>query len=150
MMADIREAILSRLVDLLKTTLGVDVSRNMPFSDDAEGAPSKRISVLEGSELSSEDDPIARPAATLRIIHMQPQILLQNFAAADEVGPGLSALRAAVVKAIATDSQLIALTHNSRGGRYIGMESDLAFAQAMSGLMALKFQFTYVLRPDQL
>ena len=81
---------------------------------------------------------------------MQPQILLSNFAGAADVGPGLSAIRAAVIKAIAFDSALIALTYDGSGGHYLGMQSDLAFAQAMAGEAALKFRFTYVLRPDQL
>lgn len=149
-MADPREAVLSRLVALLGTIVGTsNVARNVLLTDDAQGE-FKQVTVLEGDEFASEDDAIARPPIAPRIVHMHPQILLQNVAGADAVGPGLSSLRASILKAIATDSQLIDLTHNSRGGRYIGMESDLAFSRAMVGQMALKFQFTYVLRPDQL
>lgn len=149
-MADVREAILARLLVLMGGIAGIgEVSRNVLAGDDAAGTP-KQITVLEGDEIASEYDPAARPATAPRVVHMHPQILLSNFAGTADVGPGLSAMRAAIVKAIATDATLVGLTLNNRGGRYIGMESDLAFARAMLGQMAMKFEFTYVLRPDQL
>jgi hypothetical protein len=116
---------------------------------DDDTSRTKRIILLEGDEMSDEEDPIARPATAPRAVHMHPQILLSNFASSSTVGTGLATVRAAIINAIATDSQLIALTLNSRGGRYLGMESDLVFAGAMLGQTSLKFQFTYVLRPGQ-
>lgn len=147
-MADTREMILSRLVALMQTLSGVDeVLRNQVVVDDTA---TRRIVVLEGDEIPADDEqPKRRPASAPRTIHMQPQILLSNFAGAGDVGPGLSAIRAAIIKAIAFDDQLIALTYDGSGGHYLGLSSDLAFAQAMVGEAALKFRFTYVLRPDQ-
>ena len=153
MAEDVREAILSRLVALLKLP-GVDVvGRNINLSDDAgfETRNRKRIiSILEGDEITSDQEPTTRPANTPQTVHMHPQIVLVNFAAVDQVGSGLSAMRGAVIKAIATDATLIGLTIKNRGGVYMGMESDLGFARAMLGNVALKFQFSYLLRPDQL
>lgn len=152
-MADTREAIMARLVALMGDITGVDeVARNVLMSDDEEDRR-KRIVVLEGDETIDEEDLARtgnRPATALTIMHMQPQIMLQNFAASSVVGSGLSAMRAAIIKKIATDSTLIALTVKGRGGIYLGMGSDLAFGREMAGETSLKFQFTYVLRPDDL
>ncbi len=150
-MADQREAIMTRLEAVLGKVSGVDeVLRDAIIPDDEDADRKCRIILLEGDEISDEEDPVARPANAPRRIHMQPQILLLNYAASADIGPSLSRLRAAVIKAIDGDTALTALTLNNRGGRYLGMESDLGYARAMAGELALKFQFTYVLRPDQL
>lgn len=144
---DVREALLARLVVLLGGLVGIDrVSRNVLVDDDNN---QHRITIMEGDEVAAETDPVNRPPTAPRVVHMQPQILISAQAKSTEVGSDLSTIRGKIIKAIAADSDLIALTLNGRGGRYVGMESDLAFARAMSGQMALKFEFTYVLRPDQ-
>jgi hypothetical protein len=149
-MTDVREAIIARMMVLLAAIPGVDeVTRNVIVADD-DTSRTKRIALLEGDEMAAEEDPVARPANAPRTIHMHPQMLLSNFAKSVDVGTGLAAVRAAIIKSFASDSQLIALTLNNRGGRYLGMDSDLVFAGAMLGQTSLKFQFTYVLRPDSL
>lgn len=142
---------MARLLALLQTIPGVhEVVRNELVADDEDGT-AKRITILEGDELLAEQDPIKRrPPTTPRVMHMHPQIQLSNFAASSDVGSGLSAMRAAVIKKIALDAALIALTHDGFGGVYLGLESDLGFARQMEGRAALKFQFAYVLRPDEL
>jgi hypothetical protein len=146
-MSDAREAILSRLVALMATVVGVDsVSRNVIVDDDGSA---KRITVMEGDEIADDSDPVQRPPNAPRKIHMQPQLILSAQAKFADVGADLSILRGQAIKLIATDAQLIALTINGRSGRYIGMESDLAFGRAMFGQMALKFDFAYLLLPDQ-
>lgn len=151
MAEDVREAIMARLVVLMGTISGVDeVARNVLVLDDEEGK-TRRITILEGDEMSSDQEPVKRrPPNSPLVIHMHPQILLSNFADTSLVGSGLSAMRTAIIKKVAADTALTALTLDNLGGRYLGMESDLAFARAMAGETALKFQFTYVLRPDQL
>lgn len=147
MAEDVREAILLRLVSLLGALPNIDeVSRNVLIDDDGN---LHRITVMEGEEIASEADPVNRPAIAPRVVRMQPQIILSASAKSKDVGSDLSTMRGMVIKAIVTDSPLIALTLNSGGVRYIGMESDLAFGRTMLGQMALKFQFTYALRPDQ-
>jgi hypothetical protein len=146
-MADVREAILSRIVALLGALPNIDqVSRNVLTDDDGN---LHRITVMEGEEIGSEADPVHRPPTAPRVIHMQPQIIISAAAKSKDIGGDLSIMRGQVIQAIATDSALSALTMNNWGGRYIGMESDLAFGRTMLGQMALKFQFTYALRPDQ-
>ncbi len=150
-MSDTREAIMSRLVDVIAETIGsANVSRNVLVDDDADSTP-RRVAVLEGDEiLASQQESNNIPAAAGRLFHMVPQVLLSNFDTAEAVGAGLSEARAAIIKAIAADSTLNGLTHKNTGGRYIEMESDLAFARDMLGRMSLKFQFTYLLVPAQL
>jgi hypothetical protein len=148
MAEDIREAILARLAVVLGELVGIDsVKRNLSVDDDA--GDSRRIVILEGDEIPPEQEPNNKPATAPHTIYMHPQIELRNFADASDVGPNLSAMRGLVITAIATDATLTGYTVKGLGGRYIGMESDLMFARAMSGTVALKFQFAYTLRPDQ-
>jgi hypothetical protein len=148
MAEDVREAILSRLETLLGGLMGLDkVERNIPLDDDSGDV--RRIVILEGDETIPDDQPTNRPGISPQTVYMHPQIELRNFAKASDVGPNLSVMRGLVIKAVTTDSALAELTVKGYGGRYIGMESDLVFARAMSGTIALKFQFAYVLRPDE-
>lgn len=147
-MADTRELIMARLVVVVGQVLGAaNVARNELFLDDADDKV-KRVSVLEGDELAADQEGSIPLASAPRAIYMQPQVLLVNFDAAGTVGKGLSASRVALIKAIAADSTLTGYTHKNSGGRYMGMESDFAFARDALGRMALKFQFTYVLVPS--
>lgn len=149
MAEDVREAILARLETLLGGLSGVDkIDRNAPLDDDA-GSDTRRIVILEGDEGIPETEPDNKPATAPRTIYMHPQVMLCNFASSADLGPNLSAMRGAVIKAIATDATLINLTVKGHGGKYLGLESDLMFARAMNGHVALKFQFAYTLRPDQ-
>jgi hypothetical protein len=149
-MADTREDIMAQLVSVLEDIPGVSsVLRNQLMDDDTTA---NAIVVLEGDEMIDDADQAAtrnRPPNSPIMMHMQPQLYIRNFDKAATVGTGLSALRAAVIKAVTGDVTLAGLTVKGRGGIYLGMESDLAFAREMAGQMALKFQFTYVLRPDQ-
>lgn len=150
-MSDPRELILSRLVVVIAGVLGdANVSRNELYDDDAERTP-RRVSVLEGDEIAPGEEGVVRaPGGAGGLINMHPQVLLSNFDKSDDVGTGLNEARAAIIKAVTADSDLKALTHRGFGGRYAGMESDLAFARDALGRMALKFQFTYSLNPSEL
>lgn len=152
-MADTREDIMSRLVTLMRTVSGVDeVARNVLMSDDEEDNR-RRITILEGDEMIDEEDQQRtrnRPADSPVIMHMQPLIELSNFASSADVGSELSIMRASVINKIATDNTLIGLTAKGRGGIYLGLASEIAFARKMAARLTMKFQFTYVLRPDQL
>lgn len=144
---DTREDIMARIVVLMGGIVGVDqVSRNVLVGDDSK---QKRITILEGDEEAAESDPVNRPANAPRIVFMRPQILISAIASSDNIGSDLSTLRGKVMNALSTDTTLVGLTLNGRGARYVGMESDLAFAREMLGQMALKFELPYILRPDQ-
>jgi hypothetical protein len=151
MAEDVREAILVRLKALLAGLGGgIQVVRNEIVDDDGgEQGRKQRIVILEGDEATPEKESTNMPAHAPRTVYMHPQIMLCNFAGSAAVGAGLSAMRGKVIKAIATDEALIALTIKRQGGLYLGMESDLGFARAMNGEATLKFQFAYLLRPDQ-
>jgi len=150
-MSDPREQILSRLVVVIEGVLGsANVSRNEVYGDDATPTP-RTVSVLEGDELAAGEEGTNRaPGAAGGLINMQPQVLLSNFDKTDDVGGGLNEARAAIIKAVTADTDLKALTHRGFGGRYLGMESDLAMARDALGRMALKFNFTYSLVPSEL
>jgi cystathionine beta-lyase/cystathionine gamma-synthase len=153
-MADTHEDILARLVVLMGDVVpGVDaVTRDQLVGDDAKDRR-KVINVLRGDEMADEED-LARsrnqPSTAPRLVHMQPQIELHNFADASAVGSGLSAIRKAVINIIANDSVLIEMTHKNAGGRYLGLQGDLAFGREMAGQITLKFGFAYLMYPGSL
>jgi len=147
-----REAILQRVAAIASGIPDVKtVARNtIMFNDDQLPA----IAILEGDEESDENDPINRPTNSPRVVHMVPHIVIRlrriTVPAPLDVGPGLNGIFAALLKAIMTDGTLADLTKDDRGVRYLGMESDLALGRDMMGQMAVKFQFTYGLVPDNL
>lgn len=143
---DQREAILERLVAIAEG-LGdfAEVFRNVTEFPDQDTIPA--CAILEGDELSDEDDPIIRGSRAPRIIRMIPQMVIYAGSQVETVGPTLNDLRSKLIDAVLTDDDLITLTFNRQGPRYLGLESDLAFGREMLGRMALRFSIPYRLLP---
>ena len=81
---------------------------------------------------------------------MTPEVLILLGAVARDVGSALNALRAKLVKAVLTDSQLTALVGSNGRVRYAGCSTHLGHGRSMEGFMGVQFVFAYVLRPEQL
>lgn len=144
-MIDRRESIMARLTEIAGGVVGNDhVERNRIVLDDTHQVA---ISVLEGDEEAIEDDPVGRAPPVPRRINMTPQMVIVCRDTADDIGTAINSLRTSLLDAVLNDTQLHALTLNSRGVRYEGMESDLAFGRQMVGQMALRFRITCVMRP---
>jgi hypothetical protein len=79
-----------------------------------------------------------------------PQVLIKIADAPETVGPALNTRRAALIKAVLTDAQLITLCTNGGLLRYVGCSTQLAYGRQMVGEMAVAFGLTYVLRPTDL
>jgi hypothetical protein len=147
-MTDIRESILTRLQAVISdAATGIEVKRNALTGDD--GAP-YRVVLLDGDEEANDADSDTRPPTAPRIIRMYPLVVISAAAKAINVGSDLSVLRAALIKAIEADTALAALTINSRGGRYVGIDGSLGLGAVTFGQTALKFRFSYLLLPNQL
>lgn len=149
MAEDVREAILARMLAVLQGIPGEDdVARNSTVDDD--GASLQRISLLDGAEDIVPDEGLAnRPALAQRLMRMYPLTLVGSAAKAKDVGSSISSRRAKIIQAIEGDSTLAGLTYKGKGGRYVGIENTLALGILTFDQAALKFEFTYLLRPSQ-
>jgi hypothetical protein len=68
----------------------------------------------------------------------------------EELGTAINALRAQLVKAILTDTGLLAILGSNGEARYEGCATALARGRSMEGEMGVSFSFAYVLRPEEL
>lgn len=147
-----REAILLRLVAIADTIPGVKTVTRDVISINDDQLPA--LAILEGDEETNDEDPTNRPTFAPRRVTMVPHIVIasgRNIGSPPiDIGPGLNAIYAALLKAVMTDGTLAALTLDGRGVRFLGMESDLAVGRMMQGQMAVKFGFTYGLVPNDL
>jgi hypothetical protein len=147
-MTDTREDIMARLLVLAAGVEGVvTVDRNRI---EPSGTNLPAIIVLEGDEEANENDDPSRPRAARRRVTMTPHLVVVQGTTVEDIGPDLNTLTRRLKKAIFDDVTLAALTIDSRGIRYIGMQSDLAFGRKMEGQMAVLFGFTYWLVPGAL
>lgn len=113
------------------------------------------ITILEGDEESSDTDASrGRPPTRPYIVTMIPQVFIRVRKDEENVGTLLNRLRAAVIKAVLSDTALEELAmdgpNNNGRIRYVGMQSTLHAARSMVGAMALTFAITYVLNPSDL
>lgn len=145
---DQREAIIARLEAIANESalFHLDgVFRNVIEFPDVETIPA--CAILEGDEEADEGDPVLRGSSAPRIVHMLPEVVIYAGERPEDVGAKLNLLRSGLIGAILTDAELISLTMNARGARYIGMKSDIAFGREMVGRMALQFSIPCVLIP---
>lgn len=147
-MADPREQILARLVEIAGNVEGVNaVFRNVTRFD-ATTLPA--VAVLEGDEDAEEEDKIMRTVMIPRRVRMLPQLIIAVGDVPEDIGASLNTLKARLMVAVLSDEELLALTINSLGIRYVGMQSDLALGRQMVGQMALTFRISYWLNPAEL
>ncbi len=82
---------------------------------------------------------------------MSPQLVLMAKGAEEAVGSTVNGLRAALIKAIVYDAELLALTLLGEGSaRYQGCALELAQGDDAIATMTIDFSITYVLRMDEL
>jgi hypothetical protein len=146
---DKREQILQRLVEVAASVPGVStVLRN---SDEISEHKRPAIAVFDADE--SADEAAERqdhPGRAPNLVVMTPEVLILLGASPQTVGSSLNALRAKLVKAVLTDSQLITLAGTNGRVRYAGCSTHLGHGRSMEGFMGVHFAFAYVLRAEQL
>ena len=104
-MADVRETILERLVQVVAIDGIITARRN-----DFEGLTDQMLPaavVMDGDETSDDRDPKSRPANSLRRITMTPRVQITAIAQPEAIGTDLNTLRARIVRAVLTDATLL-------------------------------------------
>lgn len=147
-MPDVREQILSRLVDVLEGVEGFDkVRRNVRDLADWQVT----AIVLDGTEVADEGDAPGRGASGPRRVTLTPSIVIAVQGAPETTGATANTQRARVLKAVLTDAALLALTVNGQSIRFVGSETvvDGGRHEAMHA-MNLEFGFTYMLKISDL
>ncbi|TPI13867.1 hypothetical protein [Mesorhizobium sp. B4-1-1] len=145
---DTREAILVRLVAIAEGIDGIRyVYRNNMRPSEAN-LPA--ILVLDGDEAGNENDPNNRGSRGPRRMTMTPQMLIVLPETAEDVGTVLNAYRAKLIKAVATDTGLAALTTNRIGPWLHSTQTSLAWGRSMLGEMGVAFAIPYYLDPAAL
>jgi molybdenum cofactor biosynthesis enzyme len=144
-MIDRREAILSRIVEVIEATSEFAVvSRNKPNA--GEGRMPEAV-VFDADEESAvmPDTSRWREADAPQLMTMRPEIYVLIAANAANAGPRLSELRAAVYRAIVEDKELSDLV--GRTGRIImqACRSQFAVGRTMQAELRIEFAITYVL-----
>lgn len=147
-MADPREQIMARLVQVAADVTGIrSVVRNIV---NWSGTTLPAIAVLEGDEEADDEDKITRTTMIPRRVRMVPQLVIAVGDVPEDVGTSLNTLRARLMVAVLSDEQLLALTINSLGIRYMGTQSDLALGRQMVGQFVMSFRISYWLDPATL
>lgn len=148
MSEDKREAIIARLMDVAKTVFAADnVHRNTTqFPEKARPA----CIILDGDE-ESDNESVARggPPNSAAIMVMTPEIHVAVSDDGDDVGTTLNTWRGKIIKAIVTDTALVALTLGARSIRVEGFASGFSAGRNMEAQGVLQISFRYVLRPDK-
>jgi hypothetical protein len=146
---DKREAILARLVEVAAGLDGIATAvRNQ---DEISERAQPAIAVFDADEAADEAaERQDHPGRAPNLVVMTPEVLILLGAAPESIGTALNALRAKLVKAVLTDSQLIVLAGANGRVRYAGCSTHLGHGRSMEGFMGVHFAFAYVLRPEQL
>lgn len=147
-MSDKREQILARLLVVAKGVDGVAAAfRN---KDEISDKQRPAVVILDADEAADDADPMGRPVRAPRRIAMTPEIYILLGAKPEDLGTQINTLRAKLVKAILTDTELQTIVGSNGDIRYEGCATALARGRTMEGEMGVSFAFSYVLRPDDL
>ena len=150
-MSDTRELILARLKKIAEGLNDVELAARNDLNPSETQIPA--IIILEGDEEPSQTglpEGRHRPATAPIPIVMIPEICIVVNEATATLGSTLNAFRAALIKAVTSDSELISLLGGNGAIVYRGLLSDLGIGRAMLGRMSLKFAITYVVSPSKL
>lgn len=149
-MADKREQILVRLVEIAEGVSGVIyAARNVGNIDD-EDRPA--IVIMDADEAADDGDGsgVARGTNAKRRVGLTPEIYILLGDKPEKIGTELNAFRAALIKAVLTDSTLQGIVGANGGIRYEGCATALSRGRSMEGEMGVSFTFTYILNPAEL
>jgi hypothetical protein len=143
---DKREAILARLAEVAVMVPSVStVARNQ---DELSEHKRPAIVIFDADEAADERaEQQGHSGRAPNIVEMTPEVMILLGAVPEQVGSALNELRAALVKAVLTDDQLIALAGSNGRVRYAGCTTHLGHGRSMEASMGVHFVFSYVLRP---
>lgn len=151
-MADVREDILARLLEVVATIPNIRSAQrnNVDITEDQLPA----VIVFDGDEDSdgANDVSMKQPYRPYNV-QMTPEIVIAQQA--DEVGSDLTTLRRELIKRVLKDTELneqIVKTgrHGNGAIRYLGCQTDLGWMRSLHGALRAQFLFKYTLKPDDL
>jgi hypothetical protein len=158
MATDKRELILLRIQAAVAAVQGVAaVYRNrgeipddkLPCGILLDGVERK----LLGGEALGRNSSGAR-GVSASIMGLNPQLFFVlkpvPISEASTLGPLLSSWRAALLKAVLRDQQLLSLVGPNGDIEYLGSDTDMQTGRSMEGQLQLNFQFRYVFNPADL
>ena len=149
---DKREQILQRLVSVAESLPGVSaVLRNQPKLDDTRRPAIVILDADEAVELGP--DGARREAGATMLVAMTPQVFIHatgDNASDDSAGPTVNAWRAAWLKAVLLDPELLALVGSNGSIRYAGSATGFGWGRVMQGEIGIEITFVYPLKPSDL
>lgn len=149
-MTDVREDILTRLVEVVATIPSLRATyRN---NEDINETDLPVGVVLDGNEETNDGSDLSqRPANKPIVVRMTPNILILH---SDPNTSEFGALRSELIKRVLTDTELSQLAKTARLGngaiRYLGCQIGHAWLRNLCGAMTAQFLFVYSLKPDDL
>lgn len=146
-MADIREALLARLVAVCVGVDGVkSVARNRL---DVAALERPAVVVYDGVE-TLRDQPLGMRFSELSRVELSPAITVIVRAGSTDPGPLLSLYRSRVVVAVLSDATLRSSVGTNGSIRYEGCVVTPPDAEAKEHRLELSLTFTYAFRLDDL
>lgn len=145
-MADIREAILVRLVEVVATVpnLRTVQRNNVDITDDQMPA----AMVLDGDEDVVAGNDSSRPSNRPLLAEMTPEI--QIVEQSNAIGSDLTTFRNDLIKAVLFDTTLNAQTGSNGKISYLGCVTTLGWMEKQYGALQMRFSFKYPLKPNEL
>ena len=149
-MADVREAILARILAIVSAIDGVQTAERNRIAFDDTQLPA--VGVLEGDEEVAPNSlgRAARASGRPYIVTATPQVFVRVGGPSEDIGTDLNTLRAAIIRALLDDAQLNDLAADDGGIQYAGMQSTLHAARSMVAATAMVFVIKYLIYPDRL
>ena len=150
-MTDTREAILDRLLVIFGTISDVSaVARNNESLSERQGTT---ITMFDAGESTDHLVGTGKPSNSIMLVTMEPEVHVTLGTTPESVGLELNNLRARILNAVLTDTQLETLVGGSRSNgeiRYLGCDTDLRRGRDLKGDMQIAFSITYVVNPADL
>ena len=152
-MADVREDILARLLEVVATIPNIRSAQrnNVDITEDQLPA----AIVFDGDEDSdgANDVSMKQPNRPYNV-QMTPGIVVQVQDDNVVLGSIITMFRREMIKRILTDTELNQIAKTGRLGngaiRYLGCQTDLGWMRSLHGALRAQFLFKYTLKPDDL
>jgi len=150
-MSDIREDILTRLVEVIAGIPNMKSAQRNNTDIDETQMPA--AIVIDGSEETTDTSDLSmRSANRPTMVHMTPEIMILHQDA--QVGSELDVFRRELIKRVLTDPQLCNLAGTARQGngaiRYLGCQFGIAQLRDVHAALTAQFLFKYALMPNDL